>query len=84
MEDHIVDSDDQHQQRKQHGVTIHTTHHSDERDHGTVRKVDAVQNGNNSSGNSAFLTQMGDRIIQPLITVIKIYKTHSIGDFNYY
>jgi hypothetical protein len=49
-----------------------------------VTTVDAVQNVNNSSGNFGFLTQMGDRIIQPLITVIKIYKTHSIGDFNYY
>ena len=47
-------------------------------------KVCAVQNVNNSSGNFGFLTQMGDRIIQPLITVIKIYKTPSIGDLNYY
>jgi hypothetical protein len=50
----------------------------------TCCTVDAVQNANNSSGNFGFLTQMGDRIIQPLITVIEIYKTHSIGDFNFF
>ena len=35
-----------------------------------------VLNVNNSSGNFGFLTQMGDRIIQPAISMVEIYKTH--------
>ena len=39
-------------------------------------------NVNNSSGNFEFLTQMGDRIIQPAISMAEIYKNHFIYNPN--
>ena len=42
------------------------------------------ENWKSLAGNFGFITQSGRWIIQPLITLIEIYKTHSIGDFNYW